>query len=279
MEFVEELDIEDIEIQLLLTAIKLKYGYDFLSYSGMHIKRRVRYRLASESHINSISELQHEILYNREMFEKLLKDFSINVTEMFRDPKFYLTLREEILPILQTYPFIKIWHAGCSSGEEVYSMAILLMEEGLYDRTQIYATDFNDDIIKIAKEGIYSIDKLREYTYNYQLAGGKEDFSNYYRANYNYVKFDEGLKKNILFSNHNLATDKVFGEMNLILCRNVIIYFNRQLQTKVIELFSDSLIHGGYLGLGLKESLKGEKEQALFEQCNVDVKIYKKLGL
>lgn len=265
----------NIEVSLFLEAIFQKYGYDFREYSKAHIKRRILHRV-STSRFNSISEMQHKVLNDDEFFEQILKDFSINVTEMFRDPSFYLKFREEVIPILKTYPFVKIWHAGCSTGEEVYSMAIILKEEGLYDRCQIYATDFNQIVIQKAKEGIYPINKIKEYTYNYQKAGGINSFSDYYTAKYESVILDADLKKNIVFADHNLVSDKVFAEVHLLICRNVLIYFNKKLQDKVIRLFKDSLIPGGYLGLGSKESIRFSDSFHHFDTVDDDEKIYKR---
>ncbi len=276
---IEDIDITNqtinIEIDLILEAIYNKYGYDFRNYSKAHVKRRLLNRLAT-SNLKSISEMQHKVLHEPEFFEVLLRDLSINVTEMFRDPGFYLALRKEVIPVLKTYPFIKIWHAGCSTGEEVYSFAVLLKEEGLYDRSQIYATDFNRDVLDIAKKGIYPIDRIKEFTANYQAAGGKQSFSDYYMANYNSVIYDQSLKKNLVFAEHNLVTDSVFAEVNLVICRNVLIYFNKELQNRVVSLFYDSLINGGYLGLGSKETIQFTTVGNSFDVTNKDEKIYKK---
>ena len=195
---------------------------------------------------------------------------------MFRDPLFYKAIRDEIIPIIKTYPFFKIWHAGCSSGEEVYSMAIILKEEGIYDRAQIYATDFNQQVLKKAKEGIYHIDKIKEYTRNYQKAGGVNSFSDYYMAKYDSVILDKSLKKNIVFADHNLVSDSVFGEMNMIVCRNVLIYFNSDLQKNVVKLFEESLRPGGFLCLGSKENLKLSGSFSDFKVIDDKEKIYKK---
>jgi len=276
---IKNIDIDNqtinIEIDLILEAIYHKYGYDFRNYSKAHVKRRLLNRLTT-SNLKSISEMQHKVLHEPEFFEVLLRDLSINVTEMFRDPGFYLALRKEVIPVLKTYPFIKIWHAGCSTGEEVYSFAVLLKEEGLYDRSQIYATDFNRNVLDIAKKGIYPIDRIKEFTANYQASGGKQSFSDYYMANYNSVIYDQSLKKNLVFAEHNLVTDSVFAEVNLIICRNVLIYFNKELQNRVINLFYDSLINGGYLGLGSKETIQFTKKSDSFEVINKNEKIYKK---
>lgn len=265
----------NIEIRLLLEALFQKYGYDFRSYSQAHIKRRLLHRMKLAG-LKSISEMTHELLYNNTILQQILSDLSINVTEMFRDPLFYQAVRKDVVPLLKTYPFIKIWHAGCSTGEEVYSMAILLKEEGLLGRSQIYATDFNPKVLKIAKDGIYSIEKIKEYTYNYQKAGGKESFSNYYDADYNSVIIDKNFRKNIVFADHNLVTDSVFAEVHLVFCRNVLIYFTRDLQDKVIRLFLDSLTPGGVLCLGSKENLQFSEHFQYFSTINPTEKIYKK---
>ncbi len=266
---------ENIEIEMLLEAIYRKYGYDFRSYSRASIKRRILHRLTI-SRLKSISELQHRVLYHIEFFEKLLMDLSINVTEMFRNPEFYKTLRQEVIPVLQTFPYLKIWHAGCSTGEEVYSMAIILKEEGLYDRSQIYATDFNEVVLSQAKQGIFSLERIKDYTYNYQKSGGKESFANYYTAKYDSVIMDQSLKKNLVFAGHNLATDGVFGEMNMIVCRNVLIYFRKNLQNHVLNLFKESLRHHGFLCLGTKESLMFTEHENDFEPVAGKMKIYRK---
>lgn len=266
---------QDLEIRLFLEAIYLKYGYDFRDYSKGHIKRRILNRLYL-SGLSSISEMQNRVIYDKSFFNTILHDFSINVTEMFRDPSFYRAIRENVIPVLKTYPFIKIWHAGCSTGEEVYSMAILLKEEGLLNKTQIYATDFNEIVLQKAKEGIYSVENIKDYTYNYHQSGGNEIFLNYYTVKYNSVIFDESLKKKIIFADHNLVTDGVFGEMNLIICRNVLIYFNKELQNHVIKLFYDSLCNGGILGLGSKESLRFSEYDDKFETYVEEEKIYRK---
>lgn len=271
----DKLENQDIEISLFLEAMYLKYGYDFRNYSRNHIKRRILKRM-DEDNLSSISQMQHKALYEEEFIKTILSDFSINITEMFRDPSFYKAFREKVIPILRTYPFIKIWHAGCSTGEEVYSMAILLKEEGLLDRTQIYATDFNNSVLQQAMEGIYSIDNIKEYTHNYQKAGGTSSFADYYIAKYDSVIFHQSLKKRITFAQHNLVTDGVFGEMQVIICRNVLIYFNRELQNRVIELFSDSLGKGCFLCLGSKESIKLLKSYETFHSFEDEEKIYRK---
>lgn len=264
---------EDIETWLFIEAIKKKYGYNFSEYSRAHIKRRIKNRLV-KSKMNNILELTHNVLEDEVFFREVLLDFSINVTEMFRDPQFFKYLRENIIPVLESYPQIKIWHAGCSSGEEVYSMAILLKECGLYDRCQIYATDFNEKIIEKAKTGIYSREAIKEYTKNYILSGGTQSFSDYYMVKYDHAILELDLKKRITFAQHNLVTDGSFGEMNLIICRNVLIYFDRGLQNRVDKLFSDSLIKSGYLCLGSKETLIYSDVIENFDTISEEFKIY-----
>lgn len=268
-------DTSDLEISLLLEAVYRKYGYDFRQYSQAHVRRRITNRM-SISGFEDVSQLQSKVLNDSRYASELLQDLSITVTEMFRDPAFYRALREKIIPILQTYPFIKIWHAGCATGEEAYSMAILLQEEGLYDRTTIYATDFNQLALNRAKEGIFSNKMIKEYTTNYQLSGGKESFSKYYTSNYDNVIMNQSLKKNIVWANHNLVTDSVFAEVNLILCRNVLIYFDQNLQNKVQTLFYNSLINGGVLCLGNKESLRFSDLYEKYTELDTKQRIFKK---
>lgn len=266
---------ENIEIRLLLEAIYLKYGYDFKGYAKASIKRRILSRL-SKAGIETIAEMQHRIVYDRQFFEALLLDLTINVTEMFRDPAFYLAIRKKVIPVLKEKPFLKAWIAGCSTGEEVYSISILLNEEGLNQKTQIYATDINEGAVKKAKEGIYPVDRIEKYTENYQKAGGIASFADYYTARYDYAIMDKSLKDNMVFADHNLVTDGVFGEMNLILCRNVLIYFNRELQNRVFRLFYDSLHEGGFLCLGSKESIRFSECSDDFEDFVKKEKIYRK---
>lgn len=265
----------DIELSLLLEAVFQQYGYDFRDYSEAHIRRRITNRM-SLSGIQSISEMQHKVLHDSSFAAKLLQDLSITVTEMFRDPLFYKVLREKVIPVLKTYSFIKIWHAGCATGQEAYSMAIILREEGLYERTTIYATDFNQQALDKAREGIFTTDLMKDYTRNYQQAGGKEMFSNYYTSDYDLCIMDQSLKKNIVWANHNLVTDSVFAEVNLVLCRNVLIYFNKTLQNKVQHLFYDSLIQGGILCLGSKESLRFSDVDSKYTELDKKQRIFKK---
>lgn len=271
----DDIDTQNIELQLLLQAIYLKYGYDFRNYAKASIRRRVEQFMRKEN-LTSFAEAQHNILYEISFFDRLLLDLSVNVTEMFRDPNFYRSFRQHVVPFLKEQPFLKIWHAGCATGEEVYSMAILLQEENLYNKAQIYATDMNQVVLNQAKEGIYALNRLKLYTENYQKAGGKESFSDYYIAHYDHVVMNKSLKENILFSDHNLATDGVFGEMHVIFCRNVLIYFNRNLQNRALGLFNDSLINHGILCLGSKESIRFSEYSNIFVDIDKDEKIYAK---
>lgn len=272
----ELLKIEDIELDLLLKAIFLKYGYDFNNYTKKHTKRRIKRRMKIED-IKTISRMIEKVLYDEEFFKNaILKDLSINTTEMFRFPEFYKMIREKVVPILETYPSINIWHAGCSTGEEVLSMAILLKEEGLLHKTNIYATDFNVDVLKFAKEGIYPLEKIKKWTENYHKSGGKNSFADYYTSKYNSVVFDSELIKNVTFLEHNLVKDRRFISSNLIICRNVFIYFNNELQEKVLKLFSDSLLNGGFLGIGSKESIKYNESRKHYNEISSKCKIYQK---
>lgn len=267
--------VTDVEIELLLEVIFRRYGYDFRDYSKAHVKRRILSRMRSAK-LESISMMQHKVLHDRDFAALLLKDLSINVTEMFRDPQFYRAVREQVIPILRTWSYIKLWHAGCSTGEEVYSMAILLKEEGLYDRAQIYATDFNQHVLDHAKEGIYPAELMKKYARNYQDSGAKGSFSDYYHAQYDSAIIDASLKKNIVWANHNLVTDSSFAETQMVVCRNVLIYFNKDLQNRVIGLFHGSLSNGGVLCLGNKESLRFSEHEPQFEMIDKAQKIYRK---
>ena len=269
-------DLERIEIQLLLEGVHRHYGFDFRAYAYASLRRRIWKRIDSE-HLRTISALQERVLHDPGMMERLLLDLSINVTAMFRDPAFYASFRRDVVPALRTYPFLRIWHAGCSTGEEAYSMAILLEEEDLYERTRIYATDINEVVIQKAKEGIFPLDRMQEYTQNYLRAGGTRSFSEYYTAMYDGALFAPRLMRNIVFSQHNLVTDRSFAECNVILCRNVLIYFDRTLQQRVHALFHESLPVYGYLGLGSKESLRFTGFEDNYEQVDRREKIYRKI--
>jgi chemotaxis protein methyltransferase CheR len=269
-------DLERIEIELLLEGIFRHYGFDFRAYAYASIRRRLWKRIEEEG-LASVSALQERVLHEPEMMEKLLLDLSINVTSMFRDPSFYVAFRKHVVPMLRTYPFIRIWHAGCSTGEEVYSMAMLLREEGLYDRSRIYATDINEVVLKRAKAGIFPLERMQEYTDNYMRAGGKRSFSEYYTAKYGGALFDQSLTKNVVFSQHNLVTDRSFSEFNVILCRNVLIYFDKTLQSKVHSLFYDSLAMFGVLVLGSKETPRFMAHEECYEQIAPPEKIFRKV--
>jgi chemotaxis protein methyltransferase CheR len=268
--------LERIEIELLLEGIHRQYGFDFRSYAYSSIRRRLWKRMEADG-IATISELQARVLHDAEAMERLVLDLSVNVTSMFRDPGFYLAFREMVVPMLRTYPFIRIWHAGCSTGEEVYSTAILLEEEGLLDRARVYATDINDVVLQHARAGIFPLNRMQEYTENYIKAGGKRSFSEYYTAKYDGALFSPALTHNIVFAQHNLVTDRSFAEFNVIFCRNVLIYFDRELQTRVHGLFYESLSMFGILGLGSKESLKFSKYEPCYEKLHAREKLYRKI--
>ena len=265
-----------IELKLLIEAIYLRYSYDFRDYSSASLKRRVLLAL-KQMHCENISQLQRRILYDPQAFMELLQFLTIPVSEMFRDPSYYLALREQVIPVLCTYPSLKIWIAGCSTGEEVYSMAILLKEEGLLDRTILYATDINPRSLERARQGIFNIDNMRQYTSNYQGAGGKHSLSDYYTAAYDSAIMDKSLKENITFADHSLATDSVFAETQLISCRNVLIYFNKPLQNRAFGLFYDSLCHRGFLGLGSKETVEFSGYAEQFEAFDKPERVFRKL--
>jgi chemotaxis protein methyltransferase CheR len=269
-------ELERIEIELLLEAIFRHYGFDFRAYAYASLRRRIWKRIHAEL-LTSVSALQERVLHSPAAMERLLLDLSVNVTAMFRDPNFYSAFREQVVPLLRTYPFIRLWHAGCSTGEEVYSMAILLQEEGLYDRARIYATDINEVVLRQARAGIFPLEKMQEYTQNYQRAGGTRSFSEYYTAAYEGALFSPSLRSNVVFAQHNLVTDRSFSEFNVILCRNVMIYFDRSLQTRVLELFYESLPMFGILALGSKESLRLSKFEGCYEAIDPREKIFRKV--
>jgi chemotaxis protein methyltransferase CheR len=269
---------ETLEIDLLLRGIRARYGYDFSHYSHASRKRRLA-RALSEAKLTRYTELLDLLLHDEGAFDHFLKHMSVTVTEMFRDPNCYRAIREQVVPLLKTYPFVKIWHAGCATGEEVYSMAILLHEEGFLDRARLYATDFNKHSLAIAERGVYPVKAMTSYAENYQAAGGTGEFSDYYSESYGLAKIKDFLKERITFSYHNLVTDGVFGEMNLICCRNVLIYFDKVLQDQVLLKFSESLRHGGFLMLGNKESLNFTAVKPDFEAVDKKQRIYRKCGV
>ncbi|WP_234978371.1 CheR family methyltransferase [Bacillus tuaregi] len=269
-------ELEKIEIELLLKGVYDWCGYDFRDYAYPSIRRRVWHRVHAEK-LTSITGLLEKILHDAACLQRFIADFSINVTEMFRDPLFFRAFREKVVPLLRTYPSIRIWHAGCSTGEEVYSMAMLLHEEGLYENAKLYATDINPNVLKTAKSGLFPIENMKKYTNNYIQAGGKQAFSDYYCVTTNGVKFDPFLTKNVVFAQHNLVSDRSFNTFHVILCRNVLIYFNKGLQKKVHKLFYESLGMFGILGLGDKESLYYLEISDSYEELSVSQKLYKKI--
>ena len=269
---------ERIEIDLLLAGILKRYGYDFTHYSRASLKRRLE-RAMALAKLTRFTELLDHLLHDEKCFDEFLKSMSVTVTDLFRDPVFYRAVRESVVPVLKTYPFAKIWHAGCATGEEVYSMALLLHEEGFLERARIYATDFNKHSLEIAARGIYPTRHISSYAQNYREAGGTQDFSSYYHDGYEHAKFKDFLKERITFSYHNLVTDGVFGEMNLICCRNVMIYFDKVLQEQVLVKFTESLRHGGFLCLGNKESLNFTDVKPYYEAVDRKQRIYRKSGV
>ena len=269
-------DLEAIEINLLLESVNSRYGYDFREYAYASLKRRIWHAVRGEG-LSTISGLTERVLHDPACMERFLLAISVHVTSLFRDPTFFLTFRRRVVPLLRTYPFIRIWHAGCSTGEEVYSMAILLHEEGLYERCRIYATDMNEAVLKQAMEGIIPLDCVPEYSAHYARAGGKRTLSEYYTSAYGSAIFRSSLKQNVVFSQHNLATDHSFNEFNVILCRNVMIYFKKPLQHRVHELLHDSLAMFGILGLGSKETLQFTPYEKDYEQLECGWKLYRRI--
>ncbi|TXK48752.1 protein-glutamate O-methyltransferase CheR [Pontibacter qinzhouensis] len=263
------------DVEELMEQVHLQYGYDFRGYSRASLYRRIK-RFVGNTGIENMQELRQSVLGNSFFFEGFLQEITVNVTEMFRDPSFFLSLRQNVLPILSTYPFIKIWDAGCSTGEELFSLAILLQEEGLLERTKIYATDVNQKVLRQAKEGIFPATNIAAYTAGYYASGGKKEFSEYYVSNYGSLKFKSYLIKNVVFYPHNLATDASFNEFHLILCRNVLIYFTHALQERVFKLFDESMVDLGYLALGKKETLSLSVINARYQLTDKSNRIYRK---
>ena len=268
--------VAEIELRLLVEAIYQRFGHDFRDYSLASLKRRVLYA-QREMGARTLSALQERILHEPAAFEQMLQYLTVPVSEMFRDPPYFMALRQHVIPVLQTYPSIKVWIAGCSTGEEAYSMAILLLEEKLLDRAIVYATDINHASLDKAREGIFPLDHIRDFTRNYQQAGGQRSFGEYYTAAYGGALFDKRLRDSITFADHSLATDNVFAETHLISCRNVLIYFNRKLQDRALGLFHESLAHRGFLGLGTKESLDFSAYVHRFEPVSRPQRIFRKL--
>ncbi len=265
----------DIEMGLLVDAIYLRYHFDFRGYAGASMRRRLKAAMARFS-CASVSQLQDRVLHDESFFPLLLDYLTVQVSEMFRDPSYFLALRREVVPLLRTYPSLKIWVAGCSTGEEVYSLAILLREEGLLERTLIYATDINPQALQRAEAGVYDLDRIASFTLNHQRAGGHSSLSDYYTAAYDRAVFDRSLRAQVVFSDHSLATDSVFAEMQLVSCRNVLIYFDRALQDRALGLFRDALCRKGFLGLGSKESLRFSGCATAFTEFAREERIYQK---
>ncbi|SHF62036.1 CheR family methyltransferase [Chryseobacterium sp. OV279] len=266
--------VKDEEVEYLIKDVYEMYGYDFSEYSRASFKRRVN-RICLIDRFTSFAELRYTVLNDPEYLKRFVEEITVNVTEMFRDPLFFKKLREKILPQLGTYPLIRIWVAGCSTGEEAYSMAILLKEANLYHKSLIYGTDLNPTVLETARAGVFPLQQMKLYSENYMLSGGKKDFSDYYTANYDSVKFDKSLQEKLILSTHNLVSDSSFNSFQLIICRNVLIYFDRELQERVFKLFDSSLENLGYLALGSKETLRFSKLDKVYHQVD-DQRIWKK---
>jgi chemotaxis protein methyltransferase CheR len=268
--------VADIELRLLIEAVYLRYGHDFRDYALASLKRRIG-QAQQRMRAASISALQERILHDPQQFDELLQYLTVPVSEMFRDPPYFLAIRRHVLPVLGTYPSLKVWVAGCSTGEEAYSMAILLREEGLLERTILYATDINHASLEKARKGIFDLEAMQGFTRNYQRAGGHRSFSEYYTAAYGGALMDKSLRDAITFADHSLATDAVFAETHFVSCRNVLIYFNRPLQDRALGLFHDSLAHRGFLGLGSKETLDFSAYAGRFEAVSRPDRLYRRL--
>jgi chemotaxis protein methyltransferase CheR len=266
--------IKDAEVEILLNDLLEQYGYDFNDYAKASLKRRIN-RLLTLDNFPSFAELRYRIKNDDAYLKRFVEEITVNVTEMFRDPSFYFALRTSVLPTLATYPLIRIWLAGCSTGEEAYSIAIILHEANLLQKSLLYATDINPDVLEKAKEGIFPLSQMKQYSENYILSGGKNDFSSYYTSRYDRAKFDEQLKTRMVFATHNLVSDRSFNEFQLILCRNVMIYFEKQLQDHVLQLFDQSLEPLGFLALGSKETIRFSSIGSSYKQVNKE-KIWRK---
>lgn len=272
----EPKDVEELELDLLLEAVVRHYGYDFRNYARGSLRRRVRLVMDDER-VTTLSDLQGRLLRDPRCFRRFITRLSVHVTSMFRDPQIYLAFRRVIVPWLRTYPFVRIWHAGCSTGEEVYSLAILLREEGLYERCLLYATDINDEIVQQAKHGIFPLSAMRQYISNYHKAGGTQDFSDYYVADHENAIMRDSLRDNLVFSQHSLVTDGSFNEFHVIFCRNVLIYFDQQLRERVHDLLYDSLVRLGVLALGLKETIDFTPHSGAYESIDADHRLYRRV--
>lgn len=267
----------DLELELLLQAIHQRYHFDFRQYSRASVRRRLLQAMTPMG-VESLSQLQHRILREPDAFATLLGYLTVQVSELFRDPPFFLAMRQKVVPLLRTYPSLKMWIAGCSNGEEVYSYAILLEEEGLLDRTMIYATDIHLEALRAAERGVYDASRVADFSRSYQAAGGKRSLSDYYTAGYGNVVFDRRLRNRVAFSDHSLATDEVFAEVHLVSCRNVLIYFDKELQDRAFSLFRDALVRKGFLGLGAKETLRFSSHADEFTELDAANRIYQRRG-
>lgn len=265
----------DIEIRLLLEAVMLRYQHDFRDYAVASLRRRLRLAM---NHFGcaTLTQLQDRVLHDPPTFARMLQFFTVQVSEMFRDPPYFRALRDEVLPVLATWPSVKVWVAGCSSGEEVWSLAILLAEEGLLERTVVYATDIHPAAIEQAEKGVYPLERMAQFSRNYHAAGGRGTLSDHYSEAYGGAVFSRRLKSRILFADHSLATDSVFSEVHLVSCRNVLIYFNRALQDRAVGLFRDSLVRHGYLGIGPRETLQFGAHAGAFELVASEARIYRR---
>jgi len=271
---IADIDLQDIEVELFVRGLKLRYGYDFSQYAPASLKRRVL-QLVQSQRVGTVSELTSRLLHEPGFLDTVLEGLSVPVSEMFRDPEVFRALREQVLPVLASYPQINIWQAGCAHGQEVYSLAILLEEAGLYERTQIYATDFNESALRHAQEGIYPAKEAQLWSRNYLAAGGSYSLADYYSARYELIKLDQRLRRHVTFANHNLVTDEVFCEAHMVMCRNVLIYFSDPLQDRTLALFRDSLVRGGFLCLGTRESLDFAPSAGDFTPVNAALRIYR----
>ena len=267
--------VEDVEVRLLADGIFRVHGYDFRDYAQVSLRRRIRH-LVREDRLSSISALQERVLHDPLAFQRFVELITVQVTSMFRDPKFYLLLRQKVFPLLRTYPLVRVWHAGCSTGEEVYSLAILLEEEGLYERCRIYATDMSSGALKRAEAGVFPLPAMRDSTANYRAAGGREGFARFYKAVGDRAVLEPSLRRNVVFAQHNLVTDQSFNEFNVVLCRNVLIYFNRPLQEHVHRLLYASLGRLGFLGLGARENLRFTPHEKQYQ--DIGERIYRKVA-
>jgi len=268
---------EELELRLLLEGVFQLYGFDFREYAPSSLRRRVRHLMRDEG-LSTISALQDRVLHDPKALPRLVNGLSVAVTSMYRDPGFFRAFRQQVVPVLRTYPLVRIWHAGCSTGEEVYAMAALLEEEGLYDRCRIYATDMNEGALQKAATGVFPLAAMREHTARYQAAGGRRSFSEYYAVRNRDVAFDRRLRRNVVFAQHNLVTDRSFNEFNAILCRNVLIYFSRPLQERVHRLLYESLGRLGFLGLGSKETVQFTPFERRYQTVDAVHKLYRKVG-